>query len=816
MRAFLFIHIIFQSCSHIDDATLLRRPTMQAPLQARNDSDAAQTDTSKTVAQKRGLADNRPEAVVQRKLADIMNNSPRVLQKRASSDGIHNSPRMVAQRHEMNTLFGGAVKPQQYDARPAEASSAQSEEKTNNTGLPNELKSGIESLSGMSMGHVRVHYNSDKPAQLQAHAYAHGNEIHLGSGQERHLPHEAWHVVQQAQGRVQPSRQLISGMSINDHVGLEREADVMGARALQLPSLQPPGLKRRGAYAGSAVQRRLKVGEEEFDKVVLNKKAYRVLRDKHDVPPFDIKQRKVFGEMIWDTASFEFSDWKEAKLVAARLGRMLGETRLGNAYKYYTSGANKQRKTIKQPGYATGDQFGIAAAMIIDPNIDVMVSKGRDGDPTDRADDIKKFYLDSGIDPIRIHVIGIEKLRDGGATEMNDGVKGRYEQHFGLVLNNTQAKKYSEPVGYGTTHVAARWTNDARDKVRQAWDVNSSKDTQIKAWLATKHIPDGGESVAVLWSRFSGKRGDIHIEHDTSYEGIRQIVAEIKDHYTAVIIAGDSGTSDAKKDKFKKIATEGGENVFDLTEFWKEKTPELKAWGGNTRFGQFKLYDYLHRKYKALRHLGMRSGNLEAMAMLGHKVRYMEEPGSKGAERMEKWHDDKRNPILPNVSIGYERLLIDEVPTRSGKYFKNTRHRVGDLTATVARQQEETTAAKRRWTFHADHFIRDMVMISGNLSKATKPKTIARLNARAAKLEERQAAEKNAYMAAVAKLEAAQAVFEVATSESADRPAWAPRWRTRKSEKPIGVKSLPKGFRADDLRKIRSYLLPLQQHEQDV
>ncbi|WP_298409085.1 hypothetical protein, partial [Janthinobacterium sp.] len=73
---------------------------MQAPLQARNDSDAAQTDTIRTVAQKRGLADNRPEAVAQRKLAEMMNNSPRVLQQRALSDAIHNSARMVAQRHE--------------------------------------------------------------------------------------------------------------------------------------------------------------------------------------------------------------------------------------------------------------------------------------------------------------------------------------------------------------------------------------------------------------------------------------------------------------------------------------------------------------------------------------------------------------------------------------------------------------------------------------------------------------------------------------------------------------------------------------------
>lgn len=102
----------------------------------------------------------------------------------------------------------------------------------NGTDLPDSLKSGIESLSGMAMDHVQVHRNSSKPAQLNAHAYAQGSDIHLGPGKEAHLPHEAWHVVQQAQGRVKPTMQMKGGVQINDDEALEREADVMGARAL--------------------------------------------------------------------------------------------------------------------------------------------------------------------------------------------------------------------------------------------------------------------------------------------------------------------------------------------------------------------------------------------------------------------------------------------------------------------------------------------------------------------------------------------------------------------------------------------------------
>ena len=109
---------------------------------------------------------------------------------------------------------------------------------SNNTGLPDNLKSGIEHLSGIPMDDVKVHFNSERPAQLQAHAYAQGNNIHLTPGQEKHLPHEAWHVVQQKQGRVKGIKQFKSGVFLNDDTGLEQEADVMGKKANNLTQLK--------------------------------------------------------------------------------------------------------------------------------------------------------------------------------------------------------------------------------------------------------------------------------------------------------------------------------------------------------------------------------------------------------------------------------------------------------------------------------------------------------------------------------------------------------------------------------------------------
>lgn len=131
----------------------------------------------------------------------------------------------------------------------------------NRIGLPDQLKSGIETLSGYAMDDVKVHRNSSKPAQLQALAYTQGTDVYVGPGQEKHLPHEAWHVVQQKQGRVKPTLQM-QGETMNDDSALEREADVMGAKANALQQETNPEVKSYtpSLVAETCVQR--KVGFE--------------------------------------------------------------------------------------------------------------------------------------------------------------------------------------------------------------------------------------------------------------------------------------------------------------------------------------------------------------------------------------------------------------------------------------------------------------------------------------------------------------------------------------------------------------------------
>lgn len=166
------------------------------------------------------------------------------------------------------------VQPKRKDDDQEESAEPPPAVEPNRTGLPDVLKTNIEHLSSTSLNDVNVHYNSPEPAQLKAHAFTKGNDIFVAPGQQRHLAHEAWHVVQQKQSLVQPTR-FAGDVAVNDSPGLEREADLMAQKATQLhmteTSLMPEQSRAMTfqtthavAHGEGVVQR---MGYEELDHV---------------------------------------------------------------------------------------------------------------------------------------------------------------------------------------------------------------------------------------------------------------------------------------------------------------------------------------------------------------------------------------------------------------------------------------------------------------------------------------------------------------------------------------------------------------------
>ena len=190
--------------------------------------------------------------------------------------------------------------------------------KENKTGLPDHIKNGVEQLSGHSLDDVKVHYNSDKPAQLKAHAYAEGNQIHVASGQEQYLSHEAWHVVQQKENRVSPTKQL-NGVQVNDDPSLEKEADVMGAKAASGNYSQTPNIQLKSVAATRTSLQGILQREPEEEKKEGEKSDKETLLDKVAPATTELQDLNSDGNDIYKTVQSLEDPGKEPESVTETL-----------------------------------------------------------------------------------------------------------------------------------------------------------------------------------------------------------------------------------------------------------------------------------------------------------------------------------------------------------------------------------------------------------------------------------------------------------------------------------------------------------------
>ena len=182
---------------------------------------------------------------------------PGAAQSRAGGSRVHRSashvprpPWAPVQRMER---AGSASKKEPSGPAPA----------PNRAGLPDRLKAGVEALSGLAMDDVRVHRNSTEPVKLGALAFTKGSDIHLGPDQEEHLPHEAWHVVQQKQGRVKATAQL-KGVAINEDATLEAEADRMGGTSARDQTSAAGSMPRAAPARSTVIQGKIRAGIEDL------------------------------------------------------------------------------------------------------------------------------------------------------------------------------------------------------------------------------------------------------------------------------------------------------------------------------------------------------------------------------------------------------------------------------------------------------------------------------------------------------------------------------------------------------------------------
>ncbi|MFI9101786.1 nucleotidyl transferase AbiEii/AbiGii toxin family protein [Streptomyces fildesensis] len=340
-----------------------------------------------------------------------------------------------------------------------------------------------------------------------------------------------------------------------------------------------------------------------------------------------------------------------------------------------------KHRLIVMAGNFTGDMFGVSAALLINPHLHVAVLSG--GTVTDQVSTFLKESL--GDEASRVHVI-----TDGQPHELYRRATDRrdarsvpeplpYEDAVPEIPAGLRNPRSQDPVGRATGQLADNWQEKkerargkeketgkesgkeagketekgSRETIRDAWGMSSTEqDSVVEEFLREVGVPTSGKFVMV-WTRFSGKKGGPHPQHDTSVTGVRDLIRELPSD-TQMVLVGDK---DRNEVKFAEMAAANG-HVHDLTEFWSSEA-WLTRFPGRGRTDQFRLFDYLHRMNpQAVQHLGFRSGNLEVYALLGHKVRYMEEEGNGQATRMTRLE-----------SIGYKRLEVSKPPSLTGQFI---------------------------------------------------------------------------------------------------------------------------------------------------
>jgi hypothetical protein len=480
------------------------------------------------------------DAQDQYSLQKAIANSPRQVAQRQMADQIANSPRQVAQRQR-------AGQPAVYP---------------NRTGLPDKLKAGAEALSGHSLDDVRVHYNSAKPAQMQALAYAQGSEIHVAAGQEKHLPHEAWHVVQQKQGRVRATRQL-KGIGVNDSVALEQEATVMGQRASAGPVTQPANLAHV-ALAGHALP------------------VQRVLR------------------------------------------------------------------YIKLDTRQTGDITHVAAALVHDPDLEVVISYGQKENRA-KAKEMAR-------------VLNVSAVSESGKTRV--WVVPNWEQDE--YYNKEATKAPGE-----ATSIVAKAYEDGKANPEAFFHKNEEgmKHKRLSDDDIIKFIDaiTGGKlnlgrkdstPYLLVWARYSGKIAGHNPAGDSSKAGNRQLIAEVaqKSGRIPITIGHDPVSNVGPTPQNLPHA------AIHLGEFWTRTEGGVKnPFLGMGREAQINFYALL-RKSTDVVQLGQKTGGMDGAALVGVRTIYLEDAASESRDRMKKWTD-----VMPH----YQGVETELPPKRLGKYIRD-------------------------------------------------------------------------------------------------------------------------------------------------
>ncbi len=253
-------------------------------------------------------------------------------------------------------------------------------------------------------------------------------------------------------------------------------------------------------------------------------------------------------------------------------------------------------------------------------------------------------------------------------------------------------------VGGATTTMAASVLDETQTGIRANWqqvnpNENSYWASRIDEFLGRRGIHRANQYV-IVWIRFSGKAGGAHAELDDSWTGLGQVVHELlKTPTLNIIVVGKPRDNKDIRDKIRKHSPGDADNarLSVWGEYWKMESKELidgkEDVMGKNRAAEYGIFLRMIDKSWSCKlvHLGMRSGAMDAAALLGMKTLFLENFENKQIKRTEKWTGaDNTNPL-------YQRIPVSQMPTWTARTMIHGYKKVVRADDTPAYKPEQLT-----------------------------------------------------------------------------------------------------------------------------
>ncbi len=330
-----------------------------------------------------------------------------------------------------------------------------------------------------------------------------------------------------------------------------------------------------------------------------------------------------------------------------------------------------------QGAYMSGDQFAVGAALTHDPQSRLILLYQLGEETAARR--LLKFYGAScRLTSDRLLLVQVPDSKSACkacGTVVDHRIKNEpckisvVELQF---LEGINRGAILCPVGRATTDVAASVLKPNATGMLVPWDNVDPNTNRYWAYRIDKFLWKQGvekfKDYVIVWTRFSGKDGGAHPELDDSWTGLGQVCRGLLERGVRVIVVGRPRFNKDIKEKMathlnRLDAEQGAVNRTHLQiwgEYWKndEGAPRQDTIGPH-RAAEYGIFLRMISKEWSCRlvHLGMRSGAMDAAALLGMRTRFIEDEHNQQIGRTTKWTGED------NANRLYQRIPVKELPT---------------------------------------------------------------------------------------------------------------------------------------------------------